>query len=62
MNDVGDIPVKVPIPNRLLTITDQKHRSAVMREWWQAYAKRYPDYRAARYDKKYVYMERRENN
>ena len=56
----GDISVKVPIPDRLLAIQDPQQRSAAMREWWQAYAKRYPDYQAARHDERYVYMERRE--
>ncbi|TQK41939.1 hypothetical protein FB479_11640 [Brevibacillus sp. AG162] len=55
----GSIPVKVPIPSRLLLIEDDKERSAAMRKWWEAYAARYPEFKADRRDKKFVYMVRR---
>ncbi|MFJ9497813.1 hypothetical protein [Brevibacillus centrosporus] len=53
------IPVKVPIPARLLAITDINERSAAMKDWWAAYAKRYPDYKAVRKDNRFVYMVKR---
>ncbi|WP_301170412.1 hypothetical protein [Brevibacillus nitrificans] len=53
------IPVKVPIPAKLLAITDMNKRSAVMKDWWAAYAKRYPDYKAVRKDNQFVYMVKR---
>ncbi|ATF11592.1 hypothetical protein A616_06225 [Brevibacillus brevis X23] len=55
----GEIPVKVPIPKRLLLIEDANKRSAAMRQWWNAYATRYPEYKAARKDKEFVYMVKR---
>ncbi|MED4749922.1 hypothetical protein [Brevibacillus choshinensis] len=55
----GDIPVKVPIPDRLFEIPDRERRSAAMKEWWTAYATRYPEYRAADKDNHYVYMKKR---
>lgn len=55
----GEIPVKIPIPARLLMIEDQEKQSAAMREWWAAYAARYPDYRAMRKDNQFVYMFKR---
>lgn len=55
----GDIPVKVPIPARLLEIQDRNQRSVAMKQWWAAYAKRFPDYKAERKDNQYVYMVKR---
>ncbi|WP_301171064.1 hypothetical protein [Brevibacillus nitrificans] len=56
----GEIPVKVPIPARLLEIADQAERAAAMKAWWAAYAVRYPDYKADRKDSQFVYMVKRE--
>ncbi len=54
-----EIPIKVPIPERLLMIEDQETRSAAMREWWTAYATRYVDYKAQSKDNQFVYMVKR---
>lgn len=54
-----EIPIKVPIPERLLMIEDQETRSAAMREWWTAYATRYADYKAQWKDNQFVYMVKR---
>ncbi|MDH6351894.1 hypothetical protein [Brevibacillus sp. 1238] len=55
----GSVPVKVPIPRRLLLIEDEAERSTAMRQWWVAYASRYPDYKAERKDSQFVYMLKR---
>lgn len=55
----GEIPIKVPIPERLLMIEDPETRSAAMREWWVAYATRYVDYKAQSKDNQFVYMVKR---
>lgn len=52
---IDNIPVKVPIPNRI-KVLDKAQRKVAMREWWRGYALRYEDYRADRADEHYVYM------
>ncbi|MFI8714471.1 hypothetical protein [Brevibacillus brevis] len=52
----GEIPVKVPIPQRLQLIQNDKERSAAMRLWWKAYSDRYPEFKADRADTQFVYM------
>ncbi|RAT99640.1 hypothetical protein ASG16_000530 [Brevibacillus sp. Leaf182] len=55
----GEIPVKVPIPQQLQLIQNDKERSAAMRQWWKAYTDRYPEFKADRSDKDFVYIVKR---
>lgn len=55
----GAVAVKVPIPSRMHLIADKNERSVAMRQWWTAYAARYPDYWADRSDDEFVYMVKR---
>lgn len=55
----GVLAVKVPIPKRMQLIADKNDRSVAMRQWWAAYAARYPEYKADRSDDQFVYMVKR---
>ncbi|MED4586642.1 hypothetical protein P9578_28205 [Brevibacillus choshinensis] len=58
---LSNIPVKVPIPERITAIQDKEKWKQAVREWWRStYATRYEGYRVIKIENELLYMQREE--
>lgn len=62
---VDDIPVKVPIPERIKAIADEEQKRQALNLWWlgengESFHSRYKEhYRIDRRDEQYIYLVRK---
>lgn len=62
---LSNIPVKVPLPERINAIQDKEQWKQAVREWWygdgkSSYATRYEGYRVIKIEDGLLYMQREE--